>query len=233
MMIEELSIIIPCFNEQDRILKTLHTIETYCKKNIKKYEIIIVDDGSTDKTFKLISMNFPDIIILRNITNYGKGFSVKKGMGFAKYNWALFSDADLSAPIEEVEKLFKEAYDYEVVFGSRNAPNGERVVNQNIIRVIAGRTFPIIVNLIMGWNYGDTQCGFKLFSKKAREIIFEKQTINGFAFDVELLYIAKINNIKCKEVGVKWVNSPNSKVDLIRDSWKMFNEVLKIKKTHR
>jgi len=229
--IDELSIVIPCYNEQRLLIESMRTIEEYCKANVKKYEIIVVDDCSTDYTAIILKNNFKDFIVLRNEINMGKGYSVKKGMLRAKYKWVLFTDADLSTPITEIEKLLQ-YQSYDIIIGTRNAPGSDRKVNQPFYRVLAGKIFPIVVNMLMGWNYTDTQCGFKLFNKRCIKTIFNKQTIHRFAFDVELLYIGKLHKFITKEVPIVWENSSESKVKLIRDSLQMFGEIMAIKKNH-
>ena len=232
MKIYELSIVIPCYNEEKNIKSTLNKILKYCKKNVIHYEIIVINDGSTDDTINIVN-KFPTVITINFAFNHGKGAAVNAGFNYSKYGLVLFTDADLSTPIKEIEKLFPYLGPYDIIFGSRNINGSKREINQPFYRVLVGRAFPFFVNYIMKWKYKDTQCGFKLFNKKMTQEVFDEQTINGYAFDVELLYIAKKKNIKCKEVGVVWKNSPDSKVNIFRDGIKMFFEVLKIEQRHR
>jgi len=226
----ELSIVIPAYNEEGRIEKTLNEVLRYCDFFIDKYEVIVIDDGSTDDTVKIAKKY--KVRVLSNKQNMGKGFSVRRGMLYSKYKYILFTDADLSTHIAYIARLEKYIDEYDVVFGSRNLPTSKRLIKQNIIRRMAGQIYPFFVNLILGLDYKDTQCGFKLFNKEVIVTLFGQQQINGFGFDGEIFYLAKLNNIKCKEVGVRWDNSKGSKVKLVRDSIRMFLTLFRIRRLH-
>ena len=222
-----LSVIIPVYNEQKQIKDTLKKIKKYLNKKNINYELIIVDDGSRDGTYNILE-RVKGINLLKNTLNKGKGYSVKKGILNSRGDYALFTDADLSTPINELDKFLKYISDYDIVIGSRNMLTSKLVRKQPLWRVLPGKAFSIISRVIIP-NIKDTQCGFKLFNMKKCRTIFEKQTINGFCFDVELLNIARKHNLKIKELGVRWVNSPESKVSLIKDSFLMFFNLMKIK----
>lgn len=223
----DISVVIPAYNEEKRIEPALKKIIKYIKKKFRRYEIIVVDDCSTDNTSKIAS-KYKEIRVLKNKSNQGKGYSVKRGVLASKYPLILFSDSDLAAPIEELQKLIQYK-EYDVVFGSRNLKESDVQTKQPLYRQIMGKMFPLLVNLIVLRNTKDTQCGFKLFKKKAAEKIFPLQTINGFAFDVEILYIAKKLGFKIKEVPVVWIDQEGSKVNPVKDGIKMLKSLLQIR----
>ena len=229
-----ISFIIPAFNEESRIVKILDTATEYLSKDFKDYEIIIVDDGSTDKTKEAVEhyMNSGSdkIRLIKNRINKGKGYSVRIGMLAAKYDLAVFSDADLATPISELKKLMNALLKgHDIVIASRNMKESRRIVKQPYYRQIMGKTFPIIVNILLSMDFKDTQCGFKLFKTQIAKKILRKQTIDRFAFDVEILYIAKKLGYRICEVPVLWIDKKDSKVSPFRDSWKMFLDIIKIR----
>ncbi|MEM3373893.1 MAG: glycosyltransferase family 2 protein [Candidatus Woesearchaeota archaeon] len=222
-----LSIIIPAYNEEKRIDITLSKIKEYLKNKKIKHEIIVVDDGSKDKTAEIASKH--NAIVIKNKQNSGKGFSVKKGFLNSKYDYVLFTDADLSTPIEELDKFLPHLKNYDIIIGSRRLKDSNVVQKQKIFRVIAGNIFPLLVSIIMPLGIKDTQCGFKLFNRKKCLKIFKKLTIKRFSFDVELLYLAKKYNLKIKEVGINWYNNSLSKVKFFKDAFNMFIDIIKIR----
>lgn len=227
-----LSVVIPAFNEEGRIKKTLKKIESYLTKNDYPIEIIVVDDGSVDNTVNIVEelrKNNGNIFLLKNKFNRGKGYSVRKGMLYAQGKLVLFSDADLSTPIEEIEKFFP-WFDqgYDIVIGSRGLPQSRIVVHQPFYRETIGRIFNFLVQLLVIGGIKDTQCGFKCFKSDVAKDLFEKQTIPGFCFDVEILLMAVRKGLKIKEVPIKWFNSSNTKVNMFFDSFIMFWDLLKI-----
>ena len=231
-----LSIIIPAYNEERRIKSTLKRISNYLTSNGYRYEIIVVDDGSTDGTFSLVKRmkgEIKGLRIIKNMKNKGKGFSVKRGFLSARGRYMLFSDADLSTPIEEIEKLiswFNKGYD--IVIGSRALKESHIQIHQPWYRELAGRIFNLFVQAMAVPGIKDTQCGFKCFSQKAALEICKRQRIERFSFDVEMLYIAKKLGYKIKEVPVRWFNNPQSKVSLLKDSFKMFFDLIRIRLMH-
>ncbi len=225
-----ISVVIPAYNEEKRIKDSLLKILRYLKKKRYSFEIIFVDDGSTDNTVKIVRSINSNIRILKNKKNYGKGYSVKKGMKNAVYNLILFTDADLATPIEELDKLIKPINEgYDIAIASRNLPMSDLVVKQPFYRQILGKGFPLIVNFFFNLGIKDTQCGFKLFKAKAAKKIIRLQKNWGFSFDVELLYIAKKQGMRIKEVPARWIDKAGSKVSPIKDALKMFIDILKIK----
>lgn len=228
-----ISIIIPAYNEEKRIIHTIMKVKDYCEKNFNKYEIIIVDDGSTDNTKEALFHIFKDDNTIKFITyekNRGKGYAVKKGAFISEGNFTLITDADLSTPIEEVEKLFMYINKgYDIVIGSRALKDSEILIKQPWWRRFMGRVFNKLVRIIINLDYLDTQCGFKLFKGGIAKSLFNKAKINRFAFDVEVLYLAKRNDYSVIEVPVRWLNSPYSKVKPIKDSLECFKDLIKIK----
>ncbi|MGC8977618.1 MAG: dolichyl-phosphate beta-glucosyltransferase [Candidatus Ratteibacteria bacterium] len=229
----EISVIIPAYNEEKRILKTLQRVYNYFKSKNCNFEIIVVDDGSKDKTFDVV-MNFAngrkEIKILKHEKNMGKGAAVKTGVLSATGDLVLFTDADLSTPIEEFEKLKKSIEKgYDIAIGSRGLKESKIVIPQVWYRRIIGRIFPLLVRLIVINDFRDTQCGFKLFKNEVSKKIFKELKTDGFAFDVEVLARGKKYGYKIDEVPIVWYNSPESKVSMLKSPLKMLFELKKIK----
>ena len=230
----ELSVIIPAYNEEKRIRKTLETLIAYLDRKKHNYEIIVVNDGSTDKTKEVIQEFVKDsgnkkIKVHDNSCNKGKGYSVKQGFLAATKLWILFTDADLSTPIEELETCIRHAGSATVVIGSRNLPMSQIVVKQPFLRSTLGRIFPFFVQLFLLPDIHDSQCGFKLFRKDVAATIAQRQKIDGFCFDVEQLFIAKKFGFVVKEVPITWSNDERSKIRVVRDSSLMFCDLLRIR----
>jgi len=192
----------------------------------------VVDDGSTDLTVQVAESwkdRIPGLRVLSNGTNRGKGFSVRHGSLDATGEIVLFTDADLSAPIEEADKLLAALQSYDVAIGSRAVDRSLIEVHESPFREFAGIVFNGIVRLILWLPFIDTQCGFKAFRRERCQIIFEQQTIERFGFDPELLYLARHHGLRIKEVPVRWAHSPASKVSMMRDSVLMFVDVFVIR----
>lgn len=232
-MEEFLSVIIPAYNEEMRIGPTLTRMNEFLEKNFPGSEIIVVDDGSTDKTRQIVESIAAGPGKLRLISypaNQGKGHAVGKGVLASRGNLVLLSDADMSTPVEEVERLIpfiREGFD--VAIGSRGLKESDIRVGQTWYRQRMGKTFNLMVRFISVKGIRDTQCGFKLFRGEVARSLFRKALIKGFAFDVEILFLAQKYGYRIKEVPIKWFNSPGSKVRLVRDPLKMFLELLKIR----
>jgi len=227
-----LSVVIPAYNEEKRIGNTLEQIMRYLNQKPWDWDIVLVDDGSKDRTVEIAQKAITDsrLKILKNIENLGKGASIRKGMLSAKGKFRLFSDADLSTPIEELEKILPYTEkDYGVAIGSRALKESQLEVRQPFYREWMGRIFNCFVRLFVIGSIKDTQCGFKVFTAEAAESIFRVQRLSGFAFDVEVLFLARKKGFKIKEVPVRWINSPASKVHPIKDSVKMFIDILKVR----
>lgn len=225
-----LSVVIPAYNEEQRILPTLEKINSYFRSKDYTFEMIVVDDGSTDKTSSLINNLSFEVTLLRNEKNIGKGYSVKRGVSSAHGKYILFTDADLSTPIEETEKLIcslEEGAD--VAIGSRALPTSLIRIRQPWWREGMGKVFNLFVQGLVFKGVKDTQCGFKCFRREVARRLFYQQKIKGFSFDVEILFLAKNLGYKIKEIPVIWVNSKDSKVHPIIDATKMLFELFRIR----
>ena len=227
-----LSVVIPAYNEAERSGATLQKIHDYLLTRDYRSEIIVVDDGSTDDTRRVvrkIAREIPLVTLLENKVNRGKGFSVRAGVQ-SHGEVILFSDADLSTPIQELDKLadwINQGYD--IAVGSRALPESAILKRQSWPRELMGKTFNRLVQLLTVSGIRDTQCGFKLFKKETAKVLFEKQTIWGFGFDVELLFMARKNGYRIKEVPITWINSPNSRVHIVKDSFLMLCDLVRIR----
>jgi dolichyl-phosphate beta-glucosyltransferase len=230
-----LSVIIPAYNEERRLPKTLKEIDKYLTSQRFKteYEIIVVNDGSKDKTAKVVEdlkSKIKNLRLIDSKKNRGKGFVVRQGMLEVKGEYRIFTDADNSTSIDQVEKIwpeFKKGYD--IVIGSRDVEGAVLDPPQNLIRRFVGEGFKILRKLILDlWEIEDTQCGFKCFKKEAAENIFPRCKINRFAFDPEILLVGKKLGYKIKEIPVYWKNDPESKVKF-KSIIKMAIDLLKIR----
>jgi dolichyl-phosphate beta-glucosyltransferase len=228
----ELSIIIPAYNEELRLPATLKQIAAYIRSAKREVEVIVIDDGSKDKTIaagESFRNEISNLRVISNGRNRGKGYSVRHGMQEACGRIVLFTDADLSAPIEEVEKLLPSMQNHDVAIGSRAVDRSLISVHESHFREFAGIIFNKIVRLILRLPFVDTQCGFKAFRREECRIIFEQQTIERFGFDPELLYLARHHGLRSVEIPVRWAHSPATKVNMLRDSIQMFLDVFIIR----
>lgn len=232
----ELSIVIPAYNEEKRLARTLARIRDYFASQgmgSDRVEIIVVDDGSTDGTASAAlewARQIPGMRLVRNDGNRGKGYSVKHGMLESRGRIALFTDADLSSPIEESRNLFA-ALDAgnDVAIGSRALDRSLISSRQSRLREIAGMIFNGFVRLFTGLPFHDTQCGFKAFVRARTRTVFEQQRIERFGFDPEILFIAKRHGLRSVEVPVRWAHDPGTKVHVFRDSLLMFGDLIVIR----
>ena len=224
---KNISIVIPAFNEAQRLPTTLTKIHAYAKRTFDNYEIIVVDDGSKDQTVTIAQIN--GCKVLRNLENKGKGYSVKRGMLSAKYETILFTDADLSTPITELDKFLPLLEEKDFLIASRNCVGAKRLEDQGTIRKVMGKVFSIAVRLIAGCNVTDSQCGFKVFKRSVAQEVFSRQTFEGFSFDVEILHIAERLGFSFKEVPVIWKNDARSTVRPVKDSLRMFRDIVRVR----
>jgi len=197
-------------------------------------EVVVVNDGSTDSTAAVVeefSRKEPAVRLVHNPGNRGKGFSVRHGMLEARGDWRLFSDADLSAPIGELDRLLAVAagQNASVVIGSRALDRSLIGVHQTFFREQAGRVFNLVMRLLTGLPFWDTQCGFKLFSASAAQHVFSRQLLDGFGFDVEALFVARKLGFRTLEVPVRWNHVEGTKVSMFRDSVRMFLDLFRIR----
>ena len=226
-----ISIVIPAYNEEKRLPDTLRKVLKFISSKKLKAEIIVVDDGSSDNTASVAaSLKNPKIKVVKNPKNMGKGFSVQNGVKHSKGDIILFTDADMSTPIKHLEEFLQYHKEgFEVVIASRDLVESRVMVPQSQFRELGGKIFNLMVRIVTGLPVHDTQCGFKSFTKKAANLIFPRQTIPGFGFDVEILFIAYNHKLPIKESAVEWYNAPGTKVSFLKDSVRMFAELFKIR----
>ncbi len=230
-----LSIIIPAYNEETRLPGTLKTVERFLDQQPYQAEVLVVENGSSDQTLQ-IAKSFantnPDIRVLHEAQR-GKGRAVRAGMLAARGKYRFFGDADLSMPIEEITRFLPpQVPDPQVVIGSREVPGAVRY-GEPEIRHLSGRVFNSLVRWIALPGLQDTQCGFKLFRDDVAEDVFQRQTIFGWTFDVEVLYIARLHGYTITEIGVPWHYNADSKVRMFKDSWNMVKDLIRIRNNAR
>ena len=239
-MKRELSIVVPAYEEEERLGESIRKILSYVGDKGIAAELIVVDDGSRDRTAdvaKQVCSEFENLEtkVIRYELNRGKGFAVKTGLLAASADIALFSDADLSTPIEELHKLIDPiaAGECDVAFGSRALDRSLIGTHQPWRREQGGKVFNLVVRLMTGMPFWDTQCGFKAFDLVEFRPLLNVMKIDRFGFDVEFLYVARLHGLRLQEIPVRWNNDERSKVSVIRDSIRMFDEVRQIRKNAR
>jgi len=226
----EISVVVPAYNEEKRIAVSLPVIWNALAARFSRFEILVVDDGSSDRTSEKV-MEFgdsghPEVRVIRYGANRGKGYAVRTGMLAAQGEIVLFSDADLSTPMEELDKLKKVLDEgYDLAIGSRALKESQIELRQPFYRVLMGKTFNKIVQLMALPGVWDSQCGFKIFKRAAAKELFGSSRIDGFSFDVEILFLARKRGMVFREVPVRWINSPESKVSPISHSLQMLKDM--------
>ena len=223
------SIVIPAFNEAGRIPATLRSVVDCIRQRGWSAEVIVVDDGSTDATALVvrdIAASAPEVRLIQNPGNRGKGYSVRAGMLQALGEVAMFTDADLSAPMEEAEGLFAAiANGADIAIGSRWMDRGRQTHRQPFYRQFFGRCFNAVTRLVMGLQFADTQCGFKAFTRAAAQTVFQLQTIERWGFDPEILFIALKRGYRIQEVPVSWAHDERTRMSYLKDGMKMLEEI--------
>ncbi|GAC1360266.1 MAG: glycosyltransferase family 2 protein [Herpetosiphon sp.] len=225
-----LSIVIPAFNEEVRILPTIGAIASHVSGLGFDWELIVADDGSTDRTVELVEgLGFPNLRLLPTPRNGGKGSAVRRGMLAATGRYILFTDADNSTPIEEIErvlhKLDREGFD--IAVGSRAAAGAEEV-HRTVVRRLLSAGLRWLVRFVLRIPVHDTQCGFKLFTRLAARRLHAAQTLMGFSFDLEILFLAAKLGYRVAEVPVVWIDAPGSKVDPAKEARRFLHDMWKI-----
>lgn len=227
------SIILPAYNEGERLAASLEKILAYAAQRGWNAEILVVNDGSTDNTADIVrnlALTYPIVRLLENPGNRGKGYSVRNGMVHANGDILLFSDADLSSPIEEADKLFAAIFSgADISIGSRWIDPDLQVRRQPLHRQFLGRIFNFVLQAMLGLRWKDTQCGFKAFRRDAAGAVFSLQRIEGWGFDPEILYLAEKMDLKVKEVPVAWAHREGTRINPFRDGVLMFGELIKIR----
>ena len=225
----KLSIVVPCYNESKDIAKNSEIIKKHLETIKQDYELILVNDGSKDNTKEVIEA-IPGVKALSYEPNRGKGGAVKYGIENATGDYVLFMDADLSTDLEAIDKFLKLAPNYDMVIGSRHAKDSVIKKKQPALRVFIGWCCRKLVNMKFHFKYKDTQCGFKAMRTDIAKKIVSKQVVNNFAFDVEYLYIASLNNLSVYEMGVIWADDRGSTVSPLKSSIKFVKDLSFIKK---
>ncbi|MFP5284725.1 MAG: dolichyl-phosphate beta-glucosyltransferase [Thermoanaerobaculia bacterium] len=229
----DISVVIPAFNEAERLGSTLERAVGYLSRRGVSYEVLVVDDGSRDRTIEVAEAFAGDgVRVIRHERNRGKGAAIKTGLLASRGAEVLLSDADASTPIEELEKLRRRLAEAPVVLGSRAVAGADIRQHQPFYRELMGKTFNRIIRLAGVRGLNDTQCGFKLLDGKVAREIGAELTVDGFAYDVELVWLARRRGYKVVEVGVVWVDSPDSRVDPIRSSLSMLRDVVRMRIRH-
>jgi glycosyltransferase involved in cell wall biosynthesis len=227
------SIILPAYNESARIAATLDKILAHATERGWNVEVIVVDDGSNDATADIVreyAGRHPVMRLLENPGNRGKGYSVRNGMLHAKGEILLFSDADLSSPIEEADPLFAAIGEgADIAIGSRWVDRRLQIRRQPLYRRLFGRIFNLALRIILGLQFKDTQCGFKAFTRRSAQTIFPLQKIERWGFDPELLYLATKFGFVVREVPVAWSHREGTRIHPVRDGIRMFGELLRIR----
>ena len=227
------SIEIPAYNESARIPATLQSILSYVRAKGWTTEIIVVNDGSRDTTAEVVrefARTSPEVRLVENPGNHGKGYSVRHGMLQAVGDVVMFTDSDLSAPIEEAELLFAAiAQGADIAIGSRWLEKGRQTHRQPLYRQFFGRCFNAVTRAVMGLKFADTQCGFKAFTRDAAQTVFQLQTIEGWGFDPEILFIAVKRGYRIVEVPVSWAHDERTRMSYLKDGMKMLREIATIR----
>jgi glycosyltransferase involved in cell wall biosynthesis len=224
------SIVIPAFNERLRIIATLDAVVACVRRENWDAEVIVVNDGSSDETADLVRdfiRHAPEVRLMENPSNRGKGYSVRNGLIHANGEIVMFTDADLSAPIDEAERLFAaiEKDGADIAIGSRWLATSRQTHRQPLYRQVFGRCFNALTRMVMRLPYADTQCGFKAFTRDAAQTVFQLQTIERWGFDPEILFIARKRHFKVKEVPVSWAHDARSRISYLRDGLQMLKEL--------
>ena len=226
------SIVIPAFNESARIPATLQSVVACIRANGWAAEVIVVNDGSTDATAEVVRAlpPAPEVRLVENPGNRGKGYSVRSGMLQALGEVVMFTDSDLSAPIEEAERLFAAIADgADIAIGSRWLESGRQTHRQPLYRQFFGRCFNAVTRVVMGLRFADTQCGFKAFTRAAAQTVFQLQTIERWGFDPEILFIALKRGYRVVEVPVSWAHDERTRMSYLKDGMKMLEEIAVIR----
>lgn len=231
-----LSIVIPAYNEAERLPASLALVRSFLDRRARGYEVVVVNDGSRDSTeakVEELAETWPELRLLNNPGNRGKGFSVRNGVLNARGDAILFTDADLSTPIDELEKLAVFLDAFPVVIGSRGLKDADIQIHQPAHRELLGRAFNLAFQAMLLPGVHDSQCGFKLFTRQAARACFTRATIDGFGFDGEVLFLARKLGFGIKEVPVVWRNDLRSKVSPLKDGTRMLADLVTTRLRHR
>jgi glycosyltransferase involved in cell wall biosynthesis len=229
MTYPQYSIVIPAYNESARIGGTLQAVVACIRQRGWNAEVIVVDDGSHDDTAEIVrafAKNAPELRMIHNPGNRGKGYSVRNGILQALGEVVMFTDADLSAPIEEADGLFAAIVGgADIAIGSRWLERTRQSIRQPLYRQFFGRCFNVVTHAVMGLPYADTQCGFKAFTRAAAQTVFQLQTIERWGFDPEILFIARKRGFRVVEVPVSWAHDERTRISYLRDGTRMLQDI--------
>ncbi len=230
----DLTILIPAYNESRRLPATLEKVHSYCAVSLQiTYEILVVDDGSTDDTASVVEQmrsRIPNLKVHRYSQNHGKGYALRVGMHLARGRFVVFMDADLSTPIEELERFLQSLNGgAPVVIATRKSPGANITTRQPLIRESMGKAFTWLSNTILGIHFSDLTCGFKAFESSVGKDLFSRQVIEGWAYDSEILFLASRAGYQVIEIPVTWINSPDSRVRMFRDVFSSLTSLLQIR----
>ncbi|HAX68811.1 MAG TPA: glycosyltransferase family 2 protein [Anaerolineales bacterium] len=225
-----LSIIIPAHNEESRLPRTLEQVFRFLEEQNYSVEVIVVENGSSDRTYEIakeFTQKHPNLIALRE-ENRGKGNAIRRGILEAQGEYRFICDADLSMPIEELPKFLPPTLaDFDIAIGSREAPGAIRY-NEPSYRHLGGRAINLVIRMFILPGLNDTQCGFKCFHADAAETLFRQQTLPGWSFDIEILYLARRKKLRLREIPIQWYFDPESKVSAVRDAVRMIGDIFRI-----
>jgi len=227
-----LSLIIPAYNEQNRIAETLRKVNEFISSLGRTYEIIVVDDGSKDSTLDVVGRVAGGLNtrVISHKPNFGKGYAVREGVLASRGEYVAFSDADLSAPIEELTKLLDAVEDgADIAIGSRALSRSELMVHQPLYRELGGKGLNLIIRLLAVHGIHDTQCGFKLFKGDLARGLFSRCILNGWGFDVEVLYLGRRAGYRIDEIPVRWAHAEDSKIHPIRAGFQVLKDIARIR----
>ncbi len=227
------SIVIPAYNEAARIPGALESVVSCVRQRGWSAEVVVVDDGSRDKTAQLVrdfAVQAPEVRLLQNPGNHGKGYSVRNGILHSLGEIVMFTDADLSAPIEEAQDLFAAiAAGADIAIGSRWLERTRQTIRQPLYRQFFGRCFNAVTRAVMGLPFADTQCGFKAFTRTAAQTVFQLQTIERWGFDPEILFIALKRGYRIVEVPVSWAHDERTRISYLKDGMRMLQDIAKVR----
>ncbi|HEV2324373.1 MAG TPA: dolichyl-phosphate beta-glucosyltransferase [Terracidiphilus sp.] len=227
------SIVIPAYNERGRIPATLAEVVDCIRTRDWSAEVVVVNDGSTDGTADVVKefvADAPEVRLLENPGNHGKGYSVRNGLLHSFGDVVMFTDADLSAPIEEAEGLFDAiANGADIAIGSRWLERKRQTIRQPLYRQFFGRCFNAVTRMVMGLPYADTQCGFKSFTRAAAQTVFQLQTIERWGFDPEILFIALKRGFRIEEVPVSWAHDERTRLSYLKDGTRMLQDIAQVR----
>lgn len=233
-----LSVVVPAYDEGGRLAPSLRRILDHLRAEYRDargldFEVLVVDDGSRDDTAEVArSFDVPEVVVLRHLVNRGKGAALRTGVLASQGDRVLLTDADLSTPITDLERLEPHLEDADLVLGSRAVRDADITERQPLYRELMGKTFNLLIRLLGVRGVRDTQCGFKLLDGGAARDLFAALTIDRFAYDVELVWLARRRGLRIEEVGVTWANSADSRVSPVRDSLSMLLDVLRFRFRH-